>query len=185
MSFSTTSTGLQQRVRTGLAMVIAGLAKTYAETADKTAFENAANLARAVVEEGAVLKVMANPPAKVNLVALLASGARTATTSSADQTNVDGRGVAVYVNLTVFGASANPVLTLERKNPDATYTAVLTMSAITATGLYCAILDPLVGTTLAGVDQCVDAVLPQTWRITVTPGNATSCTYSVTAYVIR
>jgi len=185
MAFSLQATGLQARIRTGLGMVIQSLTKTYGETADTRDFESAQNQARAVIEEGAILKVMANPPAKANLVQVIASAAQTATQHSADQTNVDARGVVLALNITVYGTSAAPVMTLERKNPDGTYTTIMTCNALTAVGSLVAIFDPLVGTTLAGIDTCTDGVLPQTWRVTVTPGSANSTTYSVAAYLIR
>ena len=108
---------------------------------------------------------------------LLASAARTATTSSADQTNYNGQAVAVSVNVTVVPGIETLTVTIEAKDPvSGTYTAVLTSTAIVATGM----VRLRVGTDITAVANLAAAdVLGRTWRVTVTPSASGSFTYSV------
>jgi hypothetical protein len=108
---------------------------------------------------------------------LLASAARTATTSSSDQQNYSAKGVRVFINVTVHAVSAAIVPTIEVKDPiSGTYTAILTGASITTTGH--TVLTAYPGATVAaGVTLAIP--LSKTWRVTMTPGNANSATYSV------
>ena len=108
---------------------------------------------------------------------LLASAARTTTTSSADQTNYNGQAVAVTLNITAVPGGDTVTLSIEAKDPvSGAYTAILTGSAEagTATRRY------RVGTNIAAVANLAAAdVLGRTWRATVTHSAAGSFTYSV------
>ena len=108
---------------------------------------------------------------------LLSSSARTATVSSSDQTNYNGRGVIVFINVTSITSTPSVVFTVEVKDPiSAVYTALLTSAAIVATGHTVLRLCP--GIT-AAANVAVSEALPRTWRVTATHGDADSITYSV------
>lgn len=108
---------------------------------------------------------------------LLASAARTATTSSADITNLTAKGVRIFINVTVHAVSAAIVPTIEVKDPvSGTYTAVATGAAITGTGHTVITVYP--GATVAA-NVTLSTVVGKTWRVTMTPGNSNAATYSV------
>lgn len=108
---------------------------------------------------------------------LLASAARTATTSSADQTNYNGQAVAVTVNVTVVPGVETLTVTIEAKDPvSGAYTTILSSDALVATGT----VRMRVGTNITAVSNLAAAdVLGRTWRVTVTPSASGSFTYSV------
>jgi len=117
-------------------------------------------------------------------VTLLASAARTSTTSSADQVNYNGRGVLVTLNVTALAATPSVVLSIEAKM-GAVYEALLTASAaVTATGIHSYLVYPGVGAASGDIVQVAGFPLPRTWRVTVTHGDADSITYVVNASVI-
>lgn len=108
---------------------------------------------------------------------LLASAARSASTSSADQTNYNGRGVKVYFNITAVPGIDTVTLAIEDKDPiSGAYTAILTGVAQVATGLTILTVYPG-GLTTANLAS--PQPLPRTWRVTVTHSAGTSFTYSV------
>ncbi len=114
----------------------------------------------------------------------LASAARTATVNSADQTNSNGRGVLVTLNVTALADTPSVVLSIEGKM-GSVYEALLTAAAaVTATGIHSYLVYPGCGAASADVVQVAGFPLPRTWRVTVTHGDADSITYSVTASVI-
>ena len=108
---------------------------------------------------------------------LLASAARTATTSSADQTNYNGQAVAVTFNITAVPGVETLTLTIEAKDPvSGTYTTLLTGVAQSGTGT----TRLRVGTNItASANVAAADVLGRTWRVTVTHSAAGSFTYSV------
>jgi hypothetical protein len=127
-----------------------------------------------------------------NVVTLLASAARTATTSSTDQTNFNGRGVHIVVNVTAEAGVTTLTLTVQGKDP----VSVNYYDLITGIVVYNAAVDtPTVTRTVALYPGLITAdaigagntnlisqksiVLPRTWRITITPSDASSQTYSV------
>lgn len=108
---------------------------------------------------------------------LLASAARTATTSCADQVNYNGRGVRIYINTTSVTGAPSVVFTVEEKDPGSgTYTAILTSAAVTAAGHVVLTVYP--GVT-AAANVAVSHPLPRTFRVTGTHANGDSITYSV------
>lgn len=108
---------------------------------------------------------------------LLASAARTATTSSADQTNYNAKGVRVFINVTVDAAAASVVPTITVKDPvSGVYTAILTGAAITATGH--TVLTVYPGATVAA-GVTLSTALGKTWRVTMTHADTDSMTYSI------
>lgn len=109
---------------------------------------------------------------------LLPSAARATGTavSSADIANYNGRGVRVFINVTVNAVSAAIVPTIEVKDPvSGVYTAVLTGASITGVGH--TVLTVYPGATVAA-GVTLSNVVGRTWRLTMTPGNSNSATYS-------
>lgn len=113
---------------------------------------------------------------------LLASAARTATTSSADQTNFNGRGALITIDVTAITATPSLVVTVEAKDVlSGKYVTLLTSAAITAISTVQLAVYP--GVT-AAANLAVSMILPRSWRVTVTAADADSATYSVGASVI-
>lgn len=128
---------------------------------------------------------------------LLASAARTATTSSADQTNYDGLGAIIVVNTTVEGA-ATLTLTVQGKDSISgsyydlitgivVYTAAAdTPPIIRAVALHPGVLTAdCIGAGNANLISQKAVMLPRVWRATITPADANSTTYSVSAVTLR
>lgn len=112
-----------------------------------------------------------------NARVLLPSAARTATVSTPDQTNFNRRGVEVIINTTVDGAAASVTPTIEGKDPaSGEYYAILTGAAVAATGTVVLRVYPGLA---AVANVAVSAVLPRTWRVTMTAADTDSLTYSI------
>ena len=110
---------------------------------------------------------------------LLASAARTATASSADQTNYNGRGALIVIDVTSITATPSLVVTVEAKDAlSGKYVTLLTSAAITTVSTVQLAVYP--GVT-AAANLAVSMILPRTWRVTVTAADADSATYSVGA----
>jgi hypothetical protein len=116
-----------------------------------------------------------------NDVTALSSAARTATTSSADQTNYNARGLAVFLNVTAASGSGGLQVRVQGKDPVSGnyFNLNAAPTAITATGQYAYALYPGAATAAGDVQQTTQQVLPRTFRITVTHGDGSSYTYSV------
>ena len=114
---------------------------------------------------------------------VFSSSARTATSNSSDQTNYNHRGALIYINVTSITSSPSVVFTVTGKDPIGVtnYNTILTSAAITGTGL--TVLKIYPGVTVSA-NVAVSDVLPRTWRVTATHGNADSITFSVAAYMI-
>ena len=114
-------------------------------------------------------------------ITLLASAARTATLSSADQTNYNARGIIITIDVTSI--TDTPSITLAIQHRDSIggnyETLFLTTTAITATGVQPFIVYPGVAAADEDVVEVVGYPLGRTWRITVTHADADSITYSV------
>ena len=112
---------------------------------------------------------------------LLASAARTVTTDTADQTNYNGRGAHVVVDVTAASGTA-PTLTITIQGKDSVsgqYYTVLQSVAITAIGTYVFRVYP--GETVAA-NLAASDILPRTWRVDCAIGGTTpSFTFSVGA----
>jgi len=120
--------------------------------------------------------VLTLPAKNVEGVAL-ASAARTATVSSADIANDNGRGLHVILDATLDPAAASVVLTIEGKDPaSGKYYTLLTSADVNSvsTNVY------RIGADLtASPNLIVKDFVPKTFRITVTHADADSFTYSV------
>lgn len=118
---------------------------------------------------------------------LLASLARNASTASADQTNYNGKGVIVVVNISAVAGDDTFTFTIQGKDPiSSEYYGMLVSSALASTGIYVYILYPA---TTAGATGVISAPLPRTWRVAATyaqvGGAADTLTFSVSACVLN
>lgn len=107
---------------------------------------------------------------------LLASSARTVTTSSADQTNYNSKGLHVVLDVTSAG-TGSITLSIEAKDTlSGKYYTLLTGAAVTtdSTNVY-KVYPGLPATANVSAND----IVPRTYRVTVTANNANSVTYSV------
>jgi hypothetical protein len=115
---------------------------------------------------------------------LLASAARTATPTIADQVNnninLNVRGVLVTLKVTAVVSSPSIVLTIAAKDPaTGDYEALLTATAVVGTGIHSYLVYPGIGVAAADMTQVASYPLPPVWRVAVVHGNGDSITYSV------
>jgi hypothetical protein len=114
---------------------------------------------------------------------ILASAARTATVSSADQTNLEYRGAQFIIDVTAITATPSVVFTIEGKDAlSGIYYPLLVSVAITATGTTILRVYPDLN---ASPNSVASDILPVTWRITATHADADSITYSVGVNYVR
>jgi len=109
-------------------------------------------------------------------ITYLSSSGRTTTQTQGDQTNYNGKGVIVTLDVTNAGTGS---ITLEIDGKDSAsgkYTALLTGTAVTSNSTNIYKIYP--GLTAAANSYAND-ILPRIWRIKVTANNANSVTYSV------
>jgi hypothetical protein len=113
---------------------------------------------------------------------LLASAARTGTTSSATQTNHNARGVVIAINITNAGAGTGTLAPALRLIDPISGTGgqinVATATTAAATGLSFWIVYPGIST-LTGSTKAVSSVpLARSWLLTVVHSDASTITYS-------
>jgi hypothetical protein len=112
-----------------------------------------------------------------------ASAARTATGNSGDLDNGNAKGVVVFVNVTATAATPSVTFAIQAKDPaSGEYVSLLVSAAVTAAGMTMLTVYP--GVT-AAANVSASAVLPKTWRVLATHGDADSITYSVGYSLIR
>ena len=112
---------------------------------------------------------------------LLASAARTATLQSSDQTNYNGCGVHVVLDVTNAG-TGSITLTIQAKDAlSGKYYTLLAGAAVTTNSTNVYKVYPGLA---ASANVSANDLLTRTWRIDVTHNNANSITYSVGASVI-
>ncbi|HZS45388.1 MAG TPA: hypothetical protein VFC63_09825 [Blastocatellia bacterium] len=119
---------------------------------------------------------------------LLASAARTAATQSPDQTNYNGRGVQVILNVSAASGTGGLQVVVQGKDPvsGSYYNLYAAPTAVTATGIKVYEVAP--GASSAGAGDVATRVagqLPRTWRVNVLVGDSSSYTYSIGAAVIN
>lgn len=124
-------------------------------------------------------------PANVDVGALITHAAAGAgVVNGADQTNLNGSGIKVVVDITGITGTA-PSLTVAIQGKDTAsgkYYNLLTSAALTANGTY--VLTVYAGL-VAAANVAVNDVLPRTWRIVSTiAGTAPVVTATVGAVVI-
>lgn len=126
---------------------------------------------------------------------LLASAARTATTNSPDQTNYNGRGVVVTLDVTATPNNAETLtVAIQSKGPvSGKYVTISAFTALVASALgatpttatFVFSLYPGVAETAAvGNHEAQALVLPRTWRVLVTHSAGGSWTYTVGAATV-
>ncbi|MDE1904966.1 MAG: hypothetical protein KGH75_00765 [Rhodospirillales bacterium] len=124
---------------------------------------------------------LAVEPTNQDTITLVASAAYTTTQTSADQTNTNGRGVIVVLDMTAVG-TGSVTLEIDGKDPvSGKYYTILTGAAVTSNSTNIYRVYP--GLTAAANATASD-VLPRTWRAKVTANNANSATYSVGAIIL-
>lgn len=113
---------------------------------------------------------------------LLASGSRTATTSSADQVNANCRGIKVFLSTTTIG-TGSITLSIEGKDPiSGNYVTLLSGAAVTTNTTNVYTVYPGAPAT---ANVSANDVLPRDFRVTVTANNANAAVYSVSASLIQ
>lgn len=119
--------------------------------------------------------VLTLPALNVDGTALV-SAARTETTSSADLTNSWGKGICIVLDVTAV-ATSDVKVKIEGKDPvSGKYYTILESASVTTitTNVY-----KVYPALTAATNLVANDIVPKTFRITVTPANANSTTYSV------
>lgn len=114
-------------------------------------------------------------------ISLISASGVTTTQTGADQTNHNGRGVIVTLDMTVVG-TGSVTLEIDMKDPvSGKYVALLTGAAVitNTTNLY-----TVYPGAPATANVSANAPLPRTWRVKVVANNANATTYTVAASVI-
>lgn len=108
----------------------------------------------------------------------LVSALRTITTTSANITNYNARGIIIFLSVTAASGTGGLVTTIRGVDPISGGGSALhaNPAAVITTGLFMYVLYPGVNTGGSGGFQ---GTLPRTFNIRVTPGDATNYTYSV------
>jgi hypothetical protein len=110
---------------------------------------------------------------------LLASAARTTTVSTAVQTNYNGRGAHLILDITTAG-TGNLILILVGQYPPVGVTRVVASSTtITTTGRTMIELYPGIGAATSEANFRISGALPRTWWAGVNHSDASSWTYSL------
>jgi hypothetical protein len=101
---------------------------------------------------------------------VFASAARTATPTAFDGSNLSGRGLHLIIDATASSGSPSVVFTIQGKDPvSGKFYTILASAAITGTGT--TVLRVYPGLT-AAANTVANDVLPKTWRVIATHGNA-------------
>lgn len=110
---------------------------------------------------------------------LLASAARTVTTSSPTQTNYNARGVIVTLNVTAASGTGGLQLDIMGYDPvtNTPYHINNAPTAVTATGIYTYVVYP--GANGGNPTQTTSQPLPRSWYAFIYVNDASSYTYSV------
>lgn len=117
----------------------------------------------------------------VDTAALITAAGATTTQTSADQTNVNGRGAKVVLDMTVVG-TGNVTLTIQGKDAaSGKYYTLLAGVAVSTNSTNVYEVYPGIP---AAANAAASATLPRTWRVLVTANNANATTYTVGASVI-
>ena len=117
-------------------------------------------------------------------VTLLPSATRTATTNSANQTNLTGCGVMVYLNVTAASGTGGLKVAIQVIDPSSgsVGTVFIATTAVTATGIYTYTIYPGLGVSEGALSA--NCLLPVGWRIQVQHSDGSNYTYSVGASII-
>ena len=112
---------------------------------------------------------------------LLASAARTSTTTSPNMTNKNAKGILVSLNVTVASGTGGLQVVIRGHDPvtGTVYWLNALPVAVVATGINVYEVCPAVNTAASGVKQRTSGELPRTWSVSVIHGDSSSYTYSV------
>lgn len=119
-------------------------------------------------------------------ITLLASAARTATSTGADQTNYNQRDAYIVIDVTAGAAAPGLTPALQMKDTlSGKYVQVhANLTKITATGTYVYFFGKGTPTAAGGVTAVSGFPLPRAWRLVMTADDATSYTYSASVNYI-
>ena len=113
---------------------------------------------------------------------ILASAARTGTTASADQTNYNGRGLHLVIDVTSITDTPSITVTIQGKDAlSGQYYTILASAAISTVSSTVLRVYPAL---TAAANATANDILPRTWRVNVVHGDADSITYSIGASII-
>lgn len=111
---------------------------------------------------------------------LLASAARTSTTVSSNQTNYNARGAIIYVNVTNASGTGGLTFFIYAVDPVSGASRVIAQQTTAKTANGCYTMEYYPGASSGGLfDSTTQGVLPRTWYVQITHGDASSYTYSV------
>jgi hypothetical protein len=112
---------------------------------------------------------------------ILASAARTATTTSPVQTNHNAKGVMVFLRVSIASGTGGLQLKIQGRDPVTNVGLDLNIlpTSITAAGWYIFEIYPGVNGTSTYVTQVTSGILPRSWQVLVTHIDGSSYTYSV------
>ena len=113
-------------------------------------------------------------------VGITATGVTT-TQTGADQTNYNGRGVIVVLDMTNVGTGSVTIAIQGKDSVSGKYYTLLTGAAVATNSTNVYTVYP--GVTVAA-NVSASAPLPRTWRVVVTANNANATTYTVGASVL-
>ena len=119
-------------------------------------------------------------------VSIYGSLARTAPPAVVDQTNYNGKGVRVVLNVTAASGTGGLQIQIRGKDSiSATYYQInANPTAVTATGIYIYDIYPGIGAAAGGITQTTSGIVPRTWTVNVAHGDGTSYTYSVSGVTL-
>lgn len=121
-------------------------------------------------------------PAPPYDLSLVAQAAQTVTTPTADQTNVGGRGVKVFVNITSIGTGSITVQIQGKDPATGNYFTLLASAALIANGF--TVLEVYPGIA-AVANLAANLSLPHIWRINVVSNNVNPVGYTIGACVTK
>jgi hypothetical protein len=118
---------------------------------------------------------------------LLPSAARTAQANGTDQSNINARGVYLFLNVTAASGTGGLTVCVDAKDPVSglyrqIFAAAAAVLAVTGSTPKVYLIYP--GASGSGNDGVLAQPLPATWRVRVNVGDASSYTYSVGASVL-
>ena len=113
--------------------------------------------------------------------ALISAVAATVTQTSADQTNFNGRGVKVVLDMTSIGTGSVTIAIQGKDAASGKYYTLLTGAAVIANSTNVYEVYPAI---VAVANASANASLPRTWRVIVTANNVNPTTYTVGASII-
>jgi hypothetical protein len=121
-----------------------------------------------------------NVDASASLATISAQAAGTVT--SADQTNYNGHGVQLGINITALGAATTVTVTIQGKDAvSGTYYTILASAALATTGFTRLSVFPGLG---VSTNSSANDVLPRTWRVSVVVGGSNTATATIGASVL-